>query len=195
MRGNHDDDVASLDPEVAQVLGRVNFNGMGWIASTPLTVLARIQKALSQLPIAMEIQTSRGLVGLVHGDIPAGMSWQEFTAAIELGDPEVIETALQGRARIKSGDARGVPGVGRVFVGHSVQWEGPQRLGNVYAIDTGAVFRDLKKFGTGSLSMVDVVCATEVLGPRIGTPLSPVEIYDKPANPDEAFGCYTRSRA
>ena len=33
-----------------------------------------------------------------------------------------------------------MPGIGRVFVGHTPQWGGLRRYGNVYAIDTGAVF-------------------------------------------------------
>lgn len=80
--------------------------------------------------------------------------------------PKVIELALTGRKRIKSGDETGVPGIGRVFVGHTLQWKGPKRLGNVYAIDCRAVFRKLDQ-DRGSLAMVYVAAHTMAIGPVV----------------------------
>lgn len=186
VRGNHDDDVASIDAATAQVLASVNFNGMGWIDSITPATFGRIQRALANLPIVIEMETRRGLVGIVHGDVPSGMSWQEFTAAIEDGNEDVIECALRGRERIQGRDDQGVPGVGRLYVGHTIQWGGPRRLGNVYAVDTGAIFED------GALSMVDVVCATEALCRPPGVQAAPVELFEQPAHGE--FGRYASNR-
>jgi hypothetical protein len=66
----------------------------------------------------MEVSTARGAVGVLHGEVPRGMAWGEFLAGIEDGDKNVMESCLRGRARLKHADARGVPGVGRIFAGH-----------------------------------------------------------------------------
>jgi len=78
--------------------------------------------------------------GFVHAEVPLGMDWPTFYAALERGDRKVMESALWGRRRIMEGDMSGIPGIGRLFVGHSVQSGGMRRFGNVYAVDTGAIF-------------------------------------------------------
>ena len=48
-----------------------------------------------------------------------------------------------------------IPGLGRLYVGHTVQ-EKVKKLGNVVALDTGAVFNQ-------HLSMVNMACRTEAI--------------------------------
>lgn len=171
VSGNHDHDFCQLDPDGIRTLAGVNWNGLRWAAELTDDQIIAIQQEMAKLPIAMEVQTPRGNVGLVHADIPAGMNWGDFVAAIESGDEHVIEVALRGRDRLKSGNAAGVPGIGRVYVGHTIQWEGPRALGNVFALDTGAVFRELEK-DMGSLTMLDIVCKTGLLMPSDGRPVA-----------------------
>lgn len=193
VRGNHDHDLTTIDGGTAQALAGINFNGMAWLKGIPEEQFLAIQEAFSRLPIVMEIESPRGLVGIVHGDVPAGMPWQEFTRRIEAGDPDVIEVALTGRERIRGGADQGVEGVGRVFVGHSVQWEGPQRLGNVFAVDTGAVFREIFDDSRGALSMVNLACKTGVLSRPPGALGAAVEVFDDPG--EGPFGQYARPRS
>jgi serine/threonine protein phosphatase 1 len=164
VRGNHDDDLASLDStEEIQVLGAINFQGMGWVREQSAERLVAISRRLSQLPIVIEVQTRRGLVGLVHADVPGGMHWADFVAKVEAGDAATIECALRSRARADTGDARGVPGLYRVFAGHTISWDGPRKLGNVYNIDTGAVFAvpiDPARPARGSLTMINLGALT-----------------------------------
>lgn len=167
IRGNHDHDFSQLSVAELRHLGASNWNGLGWVLGATDQDVAEMQKRLGRLPLAMEVQTRRGSVGLVHGDVPAGMGWAEFVAAIEAGNEQVAQVTLWGRERVQSNDESGVPGVDRVFVGHTVQWKGARRYGNVYAIDTGAVFRELGHF-EGGITMAHMACVSAAImpGPR-----------------------------
>jgi len=98
----------------------------------------------------------------VHADVPAGMSWQAFCAALEAGDENTVEVATWSRRRVQEGDASGVTGVGRVFVGHTPQKD-VQRLGNVYYIDTGAVFGVCGGRQGAGLTMTNLIMSTGML--------------------------------
>jgi serine/threonine protein phosphatase 1 len=166
VRGNHEQDLIDLyedgapDEAVIQALGRSNFNGCGWLATATPQQRWAVVEAARTLPIAIEIETERGTVGLVHADVPQKMDWNTFIRAIEANDTSVISTALLGRRRLSREDHTGVAGIGRLFVGHTVQWEGARRFGNVYAIDTGAVFAELDHPRGGVLSIVSPIAAT-----------------------------------
>lgn len=192
VRGNHDDDFSSMDLQSMRLLGGVNWNGMDWTVDVSDEKLLLIKDRLAQLPIVIQVQTLRGTVGLVHGDVPAGMDWAAFIQAIEQGDERVIEIALRGRDRLGSGNEDGVMGVGRVFVGHSVQWDGPRQLGNIFAIDTGAVFREIMG-DRGSLTMVNMSVQTCALGaaPRAEDGF----VQTHPEAGEGLFGQYARDRA
>ncbi len=137
-------------------------NGLGWWLETPLDVRHRIVAAVQALPIAAEVQTQRGTVGLVHADVPKGVDWPSFCRALEAGDEESAQVATWSRRRVQEGDASGVAGVGRVFVGHTPQ-KGVQRLGNVYYIDTGAVFGVCGGRQGAGLTMTNLIMSTGML--------------------------------
>lgn len=170
-RGNHDADFLQVDLAGLRVLGQVNWQGLGWVNEVPDRKLEEIRRHLAQLPLVIEIETARGLVGLVHADVPEGLTWQEFTQYVEAGNEDVIKIALESRVRVKTQNQTGVPGIGRVFVGHSIKWEGPAALGNVFAIDTGAVFYELDEGNVakkdspprGSLTMLNLQFRTQTL--------------------------------
>lgn len=150
-----------------EVLAGMNFNGMGWLASTTENFRQEMLAAFRKLPLAIELETERGLVGIVHADVPQGMHWNDFVRKLEAGDKTVTEFALgmvdESRDRILRGRQDGVPGIGRVFVGHTPQFGGVRRFGNVYAIDTGACFGEAGKTPGAHLSMVNACMKTEVL--------------------------------
>jgi serine/threonine protein phosphatase 1 len=189
IRGNHDDDFEKIPSERLRHLALANWNGLGWAAGLPERDIDRLKERFASLPVAMEVQTKRGVVGLVHGEVPQGMGWSEFLAKIDSGDEACIESALWGRERIQSADASGVAGIDRLFVGHTIQWTGPKRLGNVYAIDTGAVFHELGA-DMGSMTMVNLMCCSQaiVAPPQPGSLREPVWTIEQPAH--GAFGSY-----
>lgn len=182
VRGNHDHDFCQVSLEELKVLASINWNGLGWVKDVPDEKLLAIQIELSRLPVAIEVQTNRGTVGLVHADVPAGMDWGSFVQALDRADAEVLDIALTGRDRLQRRDETGVAGVGRVYVGHTIQWSGPRQLGNVWCIDTGAVFRELDK-DRGSLTMVNMLFRTGVLAPT-----SVQHVFTHEEGADEPFG-------
>jgi serine/threonine protein phosphatase 1 len=140
--GNHEDMFLemyeSTDTPPEAVLRYVTSrNGMGWWMDLTQAERMEMIHAFRSLPIAMEIETARGMVGLTHAEVPHGMDWQTFTTALEAGDPAVTKSAIWGRTRITRGDDSGVRGIDRVFSGHSIV-DGPTQLGNVYLIDSGS---------------------------------------------------------
>lgn len=137
--------------------------GQSWWLDTNEELRSIILEAIRKLPLAIEIETERGLVGFVHADVPMDLSWCEFKKRLEGNDSRTREVALWGRSRIHSDNQDGVEGVGRVFVGHTPQWSGIKRYGNVYAVDTGAVYRDMGLKEIGHLSMLNIVAKTECL--------------------------------
>lgn len=166
VRGNHEDMLLELyangEPDPVVVEFMASRNGFGWWLSVPETQRHEILAAIRDLPLALEIETVRGTVGIIHADIPEGMSWDTFLTNIEAGESKTIETCLWGRNRIRSGNKDGVLGVGRIFVGHTPQWGGLARYGNVYALDTGAVFGELGG-EIGHLTMVSALARTGLL--------------------------------
>jgi len=159
-RGNHEDMLLGYFEEFPNATDEDFYyagvrNGMTWFLDETIEKRKEIIEALYQLPLVIEVNTERGLVGLVHADVPKKMSWTEFKFAIENNNEVVIETALWGRTRLMNEIDEEIPGLGRLYVGHTVQ-EKVKKLGNVVALDTGAVFNQ-------HLSMVNMACRTEAI--------------------------------
>jgi serine/threonine protein phosphatase 1 len=112
--------------------------------------------------VVIEIETERGKVGIVHADVPRAMSWGEFKSLVEKRDQGTLEIALWGRDRLLLQDSQVVKGVDRIFVGHSIQWSGGTRLGNIYYIDSGAVFKEIEG-GRGYLTIANIACRSTEL--------------------------------
>lgn len=144
VRGNHEQ--MAIDSAAGRY-DRDNYriNGGGWFLDLPPERQQRIAAGLDALPIAIEVDTLHGSVGLVHADI-AGRTWAAFRASL-LDAPSrsrlrtITDTALWSRARAAYDDDAGVPDLHRLIVGHTPMLEGIKTLGNVVFIDTGAVFR------------------------------------------------------
>jgi len=195
VRGNHEQmllDIYKNDTVDEHALYfNVTNNGLAWWLDTPEDVRQNILNSIKDLPIAIEVETIRGSVGILHADIQSGMSWQEFITEIEAGNETVINTALWGRTRIKHEIESGVPGIDRVFVGHTPQWDGVNRFGNVYAIDTGAVFAQIDQADGAALTMMNMIHKTAVTLVDHGDALN---ILNTPVF-DQPFGQYAmRSR-
>lgn len=119
------------------------MNGGAWFVPLDADVKREYAEAFARLPLAIEVPTPEGPVGVVHADVPAGMAWQELVAELERGDMADAFCLTWSRARIAAA-MRGqalpnVPGILRVYVGHTPQKD-PLGVGNVSFIDTGACF-------------------------------------------------------
>lgn len=169
-RGNHEEVWLDLyrdgppSPKVVEAISRLYRLGAQWWFDTEPEVRDTLVAEFAKLPLAIEVETPRGLVGLVHADVPADMDWQTFTAELRAGNRHVVKSAAWGRTRINRLDASGVPGIGRVFVGHTPLETGIVQLGNVFAVDTAAIYGLQANQGdAGRLSLVNLVAATQAL--------------------------------
>jgi serine/threonine protein phosphatase 1 len=124
--------------------------------------LRAIVAEFEQLPVARQIETPSGPVGVVHADLPQGMGWKDFATHLKAGNDAVVVHALWSRERIKARRMDGIDGIGLVFVGHTPVVQNPQLLGNVCYIDTGAIYSG------GTLTMLNIQeFAAKVLGPAV----------------------------
>lgn len=194
IRGNHEDMFLECyqdgipDEEVLRYWTR--HNGMSWWMDLSHDERMAFIEAFRQLPIVMEIETERGIVGLVHGEVPHGMDWATFVQRIEDGDRHTTKSALWGRNRIQHGDDSGVIGIDRLFCGHTVV-NAPTRLGNVYYIDSGS-FVGVRENDAeqGRLTIADLCGRTGVFhNPPSGEFF---DIRDERAEPGQRFGAYAR---
>lgn len=161
VRGNHDHLVAGCEADMVLPLATVNFNGMRWLKDVPAERVQRIQKALDELPFAIEIASADGSLptGIVHAQVPQNWAWPDLLQA--LGEWPVndglFEDVLTSRLKFDCCDASRVLGVKRVFVGHCISWDGPKVLGNTVYADTGAIYAGREK--GASLSIIETAAS------------------------------------
>lgn len=147
VQGNHEDMAIRWGrPGCPMDAELYALNGGAWNIANTAPERLKYSDALQALPLAIEVETAAGLVGIVHADCPFG-SWWQFTAALEnpalTADQReaVKEATLWSRDRVKTKDISGVYGVVAVVVGHTPQ-ETPRWLGNVLYLDTAAWYRN-----------------------------------------------------
>ncbi|WP_035486066.1 metallophosphoesterase [Geminicoccus roseus] len=137
--GNHDDYAVRIAR--GNPVDRDNYrrNGGGWFLALPAPRQQEIGAALARLPIAMEVETDNGVVGIVHADCPFP-DWQSLRKVLQ--DPpsrrvlaQAEDECMWSRARLERDDLEDVAGVRAVVVGHTPLAH-PVALGNVYHIDT-----------------------------------------------------------
>lgn len=130
VRGNHDDYVCRFD--TCDVDNWI-YNGGSWFAGLAWDEQREFAVQFAELPLAIEVETAAGLVGIVHADCPV-LDWLDLHAALEHRNAR--NWCLWSRKRIESEDTRKVANVVAVVCGHTPISQ-PARLGNVYHIDTG----------------------------------------------------------
>lgn len=113
-------------------------HGGEWLGLLPEEVKHRIGTALATLPLALEIETTSGIVGLVHADCPfddwrdmQGIAWDEVDLTGRLAS-----CCLWSFDRYEQRYAGHVKNIRAVVHGHMVV-RSPEILGNVHFIDTG----------------------------------------------------------
>lgn len=142
IRGNHDDMLMLAGTDNIDIQLHVINGGTWWYARTDKEKDALV-KAMSTLPIAIEIDTDDGTVGLVHAEVPFS-DWTQFKEALQNPGENIdhfLHYAMWSRHLIRGliADFEGVSGVDTVIVGHSVVPE-VTSIKNVMYVDTGAVY-------------------------------------------------------
>lgn len=136
VRGNHDDYVCRHDTcDIDNWLQ----NGGAWFISLTDAERGEFAAQFRELPIAIQVETTEGLVGLVHADCPLP-SWQHLLEQLEGGAEggtlrNIKNACMWSRRRVELEDSSGVEGVRALVVGHT-PLASPLALGNVVHIDT-----------------------------------------------------------
>lgn len=137
VQGNHELMAVKYTEQVLDG-GFYLSNGGSWLMGLSTAEQAEYRVALAELPIAIEVLTAAGIVGIVHADCPCHY-WQGLVAALGSGpSAEMARGVAQwSRNRVDHQNEERVAGVRAVVVGHTplrrAAW-----LGNVLHIDTGA---------------------------------------------------------
>lgn len=153
VRGNHED-MAIRYPSGNMDAANYAANGGAWNVGSPRHLQLAHSWAFDALPVAIEIETQHGIVGIVHADCPFP-TWRDFTVSLDDASlsnamrKAVFEAALWSRERIQAEDATGIPDLRALIVGHTPVRR-PAILGNVYHIDTGGWLRD------GHFTLIDL---------------------------------------
>lgn len=143
VQGNHE----ALTLQLMAGHSRLNLmdyrqSGGAWFIDSPESIRVRYAQRFRSLPVALEVETAEGLVGLVHADCPFP-SWTTLRTYLQnhrlqdgyRADAGVDEIFQWSRGRLKRRDFSGVKDVRAVVVGHTPLRRARQ-LGNVYHIDT-----------------------------------------------------------
>jgi serine/threonine protein phosphatase 1 len=139
VRGNHDD-LAMRWPDRMTPAGYYLACGGAWNMANPPEVQLLVADAMESLPIAIELETAGGPVGIVHADCPTP-DWPGFLAVLadQRLPANVRNAAADGamwlRSRIENRITSGVGGLRALVVGHTPVDE-VVTLGNVIHIDT-----------------------------------------------------------
>lgn len=108
-------------------------HGGAWVNELDPETHRRVGERLAELPLAIEIETPDGLIGLVHADCPYD-DWQDMQN--QPLSASAAHCCLWSRERHRRGYATPVRNVRAVIHGHMTIGS-MQRLGNVFFIDTG----------------------------------------------------------
>lgn len=116
-------------------------------------------EAFLQLPVALEVQTAAGPVGLLHADCPFA-DWAALCDSLQHDDdPGVREVCQWSRRRLKEADPSPVAGVRALLVGHTPLLQ-VKVLGNVWHLDTGG-------WSSGHFSLLDLA-TLQIVSPAPG---------------------------
>jgi serine/threonine protein phosphatase 1 len=144
VRGNHEELVwTSVEGGKQSNASAVHYmNGGEWLYGLPLVEQQCYAIICKELPLAIEVATPNGLVGIIHAECPFG-DWDKFKETLSKPQDEwdnLDAVALWARTKINSKNESTVKGVYKLYVGHTPVNDIVQ-LGNVEYIDTGAVFK------------------------------------------------------
>lgn len=147
--GNHEEmTLAAFDEgPMSQAASMHLLNGGGWFHGIPTIEQQCYVEVIRLLPLAIEVETQHGLVGILHADVPCG-DWNLFKSLYWSNEDYFKAIAQWSRQRISGGWTEPVGGVHKVYVGHTV-CERVVELGNVVYCDQGAVF-------TGNLTILQI---------------------------------------
>lgn len=141
VAGNHEQMLIEASKEVIDHYVFI-INGGGWFVELFNTDEGfEFVDTFSKLPLVIEIQTSAGVVSVLHSQI-VGNDYSRLKDDIENHHDNVRNCIQWNREKVETHHMKpieNIKGVRAVVAGHTPRNE-PLVLGNYYSIDTGAVF-------------------------------------------------------
>lgn len=154
VQGNHESLAISLVRGGRLDLSMYRAAGGGWFIDSTAVEQLRFVERFEQMPIALQVESPSGPIGLLHADCPFD-DWSTLRTWLELDDdPDVLETCLWSRRRLKQADITPVKGLRALLVGHTTV-QSVRQLGNVWHLDTGG-------WASGHFSLIDLRTLTLV---------------------------------
>lgn len=155
VRGNHEQFVLDSENE-SQFELWIKHNGGSWWLDVKDDDREEFRRTFADMPLAMEIETETGTVGIVHADVPPFITWERFLGLLENRDRDTIFYSIWSRNRISGqGSSKRVTGnVDRIYCGHTPT-RTTVRVENVFYIDTGAVYA-LDGYKEAKLTLVEI---------------------------------------
>ncbi len=114
----------------------MNFDNM-WQFRLSKAEMNTYADLISQnMPLAIEVETEIGNIGVVHAGLKDKSSWPEFIANLESGCGEHLEIATWDRSIVET-KKQDVTGIDKVIIGHQ-SLDKPTFFGDVICIDSCA---------------------------------------------------------
>lgn len=149
IKGNHEMMLLEAKHKKTTYRSWINNNGGEWWQDIDIDTQFEIRERIQELPVAIEVASNVGKIGIVHADIPVGISWQKLVHDIHV-DNETRDYLMWSRNRYKyiqlTGETERVEGIDLVVMGHTPISK-PMKISNLYFIDTGASYIKEKELG------------------------------------------------
>ncbi|GFM80452.1 serine/threonine protein phosphatase [Pseudomonas cichorii] len=111
-------------------------NGASWFLELSDENQLRFAERFAQMPLALEVDTLNGLIGIVHACCPLP-TWDLLRSVLREELPGLLQLRKSCQwSHLRSGGENGIPDLRALIVGHTLV---PQAeiMGNVFHIDTG----------------------------------------------------------
>jgi serine/threonine protein phosphatase 1 len=151
VRGNHEQ--MAIDYAEGFEDPYYSYNGGDWFLEMSKSHRELYHEAFKKLPLAIEIVTGMGNIGIVHAE-PFGDDWDKLKILIDFQPEMTAQHLMWSRTKIQYEDESVVKNIRAVVCGHTPLTK-PTILGNVHFIDTGAVFG--KPFTILDLDTLEIV--------------------------------------
>ena len=104
-RGNHEQFVIdSIDPVQYDLW--INHNGGAWWLDLDDASRVQFRDVFANLPLAIEVETATGVVGIIHADVPPLVAWSRFMELLRARDRDAALYALWSRNRVQGSGPR-----------------------------------------------------------------------------------------
>ncbi|HEY8963320.1 MAG TPA: metallophosphoesterase [Alphaproteobacteria bacterium] len=156
VMGNHDKDVRDF------IRGESKQHQESWVRKGDRLMLDEFAWFVERMPRAIGVQTKQGLRGIVHVQVPRGLSWQTFIQRMEEGEFHALHTPVYSAFEAEDRRITHVEGIAHVFAGHSGEIHGIRHKANTIFIDTNAKGRLMMEVTGGPKKVIDPLKLTLV---------------------------------